>query len=128
MNQAGHEDGRTVADDGDEVVGFLRPAGPGQTDPDRRTWQLVMTCHGGLEHVTREVQADMARLLDLDPSVSHLTLEVGEHRIHIARDWPSGRMEEADMLLGRILGSGNVSAIVVHDRAGSPPRRIAADD
>ena len=36
------------------------------------TWQLVMTGHD-LRHVTLDTQADMARLLDLDPSISHLT-------------------------------------------------------
>jgi hypothetical protein len=66
----------------------------------------------------------MARLLDLDPSVSHLTVEVGDDRIHVARDWPSDRMEEADDLIDRITTSG-VSAIVVYDRNGKPPRRVA---
>jgi hypothetical protein len=56
------------------------------TDDDRaRTWQLVMVGHG-LDRVTPQAQADMARLLDLDPSISHLTVEVGEDLIHVARD------------------------------------------
>lgn len=91
-----------------------------------RTWQLVMTGHG-LHRVGREAQADMAHLLDLDPSISHLTVEVGEDRIHVARDWPSDRMAEADNLVERIAASG-VSAIVVHGRNGAPPRRVSADD
>lgn len=93
---------------------------------DLRTWQLVMV-GDGLHRVGREAQADIARLLDLDPSISHLTVELGEDRIHVARDWPSDRMEEADRLTASILASG-VSAIVVHGRHGEPPRRVSADD
>src|SRR3546814_8333883 len=48
-------------------------------DDRTRTWQLVMT-GDDLRHVTLETQADMARLLDLDPSLSHLTLEIGDDR------------------------------------------------
>ena len=55
-----------------------------------------------LHRITPDAQADMARLLDLNPSISHLTVEVGDGRIHIARDWPSDRMEEADRLIDRI--------------------------
>lgn len=58
-------------------------------DDRTRTWQLVMTGHD-LRHVTLDTQADMARLLDLNPSISHLTLEIGDDRVHVARDWPSG--------------------------------------
>lgn len=57
-------------------------------DENARTWQLVMT-GDGLHRVTPQAQADMARLFNLDPSVSHLTVEVGDGRIHVARDWPS---------------------------------------
>ncbi|MBW6533166.1 hypothetical protein KZ820_20675 [Sphingomonas sp. RRHST34] len=89
-----------------------------------RTWQLVMTGHG-LEHVTPQAQADMARLLDLDPTISHLTIEVDGDSIHVARDWPSNRIEEADALIDRIAGSG-LFAITVHDRGGKPPRRVTA--
>src|SRR3546814_3990403 len=53
-------------------------------DDRTRTWQLVMTGHN-LQHVTLGTQADMARLLDLNPSISHLTLEIGDDRVHIAR-------------------------------------------
>ena len=91
-------------------------------DDRTRTWQLVLTGHD-LRHVTLDIQADMARLLDLDPSISHLTVEVGDNSIHVARDWPSDRMEEADRLIDRIAASG-VSAIVVHDGNGKPPRRV----
>ena len=91
-------------------------------DDPARTWQLVMT--GNVLHrITPDAQADMARLLDLDPSISHLTVEVGDDRIHVARDWPSDQMEEADRLIGRIVASG-VSAIVVHGRNGELPRRV----
>src|SRR3546814_9489129 len=79
-------------------------------DDRTRTWQLVMTGHN-LQHVTLGTQADMARLLDLNPSISHLTLEIGDDRVHIARDWPSDQYEEADRLIDRIAASG-VSAIV----------------
>lgn len=89
---------------------------------DTRTWQLVMV-GDGLHRVTAEAQAAMARLLDLDPSISHLTVEVGEDHIHIARDWPSDRMEEADRLIDRIAASG-VTAIVVHGPNDEPPRRV----
>lgn len=93
-------------------------------DDPARTWQLVMTGNA-LHRITPDAQADMARLLDLDPSISHLTVEVGDDRVHVARDWPSDRMEEADRLIDRIAASG-VSAIVVHDRNGEPPRRMAS--
>ena len=42
-----------------------------QRDDRARTWQLVMTGNS-LHRVTSEAQPDMARLLDLDPSISHL--------------------------------------------------------
>lgn len=93
-----------------------------QRDDRARTWQLVMTGNG-LHRIAPETQVDMARLLDLDPTISHLTVEVGDDHIHVARDWPSDRMEEADHLIDRIAASG-VSAIVVHDRNGKPPRRM----
>jgi 3-methyladenine DNA glycosylase/8-oxoguanine DNA glycosylase len=95
-------------------------------DETARTWQLVMT-GDGLHRVTPQAQADMARLFDLDPSVSHLTVEVGDDRIHVARDWPSDRMEEAERLIDRIVASG-VSAIVVHARNGEPSRRVASGE
>ena len=60
-----------------------------------------MTGHD-LRHITPETQADMARLLDLDPSISHLTLEIGDDRVHVARDWPSDQYEEAGRLIDRI--------------------------
>lgn len=95
-----------------------------QRDDRAWTWQLVMTGNG-LHRITSEAQADMARLLDLDPSVSHLTVEIGDDRIHVARDWPSDRLEEADSLIDGIAASG-VSAIVIHPRNGEPPRRVTA--
>ncbi|TCP82178.1 hypothetical protein C8J42_1236 [Sphingomonas sp. PP-CE-1A-559] len=93
-------------------------------DETARTWQLVMTGHA-LDHVTPEAQADMARLLDLDSSISHLTLEIGDNRVHVARDWPSNQYEEADRLIDRIAVSG-VSAIVVHNENGKAPRRVTS--
>src|SRR3546814_12264520 len=81
-------------------------------DDRTSTWQLVMT-GDDLRHVTLETQADMARLLDLDPSISHLTLEIGDDRVYVARDWPSEQYEEADRLIAIIVASG-VSPIVVH--------------
>lgn len=93
---------------------------------DTRTWQLVMV-GDGLHRISSDAQADMARLLDLDPSISHLTVEVGDDRVHIARDWPSDRLEEADRLINRIAASG-VSAIVVHNRNGDPPCRRTAGE
>ncbi|WP_157410348.1 hypothetical protein [Sphingobium xenophagum] len=57
-------------------------------DDRTRTWQLIMTGND-LRRVTLDTQADMARLLDLDPSISHLTLEIGDVSVHVARDWPS---------------------------------------
>jgi hypothetical protein len=95
-------------------------------DDRTRTWQLVMTGHD-LHRITPEAQADMARLLDLDPSISHLTVEVGDVSVHVARDWPSDRMEEADRLIDRIAASG-VSAIVVHDRNGNHHAVTAVND
>jgi hypothetical protein len=93
---------------------------------DTRTWQLVMV-GDGLHRITAEAQADMARLLDLDPAISHLTVEVGDASVHVARDWPSDRMEEADCLIDRIAASG-VSAIIVHDRNGKPSRRVTTGE
>ena len=87
-----------------------------------RTWQLVMT-GDDLQHITPEIQADMARLLDLDPSISHLTLEIGDDRVQVARDWPSDQYEEVSRLIDRIAASG-VSAVVVHNGNGKPPRRV----
>ncbi|MGW8281646.1 hypothetical protein ACWGK7_19420 (plasmid) [Sphingomonas aurantiaca] len=95
-------------------------------DDRTRTWQLIMT-GDDLGHVTLDTQADMARLLDLDPSISHLTLEIGDDRIHVARDWPSDQYEQAGRLIDRIAASG-VSAIVVHDRNGNPPRRVTTGE
>lgn len=95
-------------------------------DENARTWQLVMT-GDGLDRVTPQTQADMARLLDLDPSISHLTVEVGDDHIHVARDWPSDRIEEADRLIDRIAASG-VSAIVVHDGNGKTPCRVTTGE
>ncbi len=77
----------------------------------------------GLDRIAPETQADMARLLDLDPSISHLSVEVGDDHIHVARDWPSDRLEEADRLIDRIAAS-SASTIVVHDRNGKPQRRV----
>src|SRR3546814_13063220 len=91
-------------------------------DDRTRTWQLVMT-GDDLRHVTLETQADMARLLDLDPSISHLTLELGDDRVHVARDWPGDQYEEADRLIDRIVPSG-VCAIARHDGHGKPPRPL----
>ena len=76
-----------------------------QRDDPARTWQLVMTGNG-LHRITPEAQADMARLLDLDPSISHLTLEIGDVSVHVARDWPSDQYEEAGCLIDRIAASG----------------------
>jgi len=95
-------------------------------DDRTRTWQLIMTGHD-LRHVTPDVQTDMARLLDLDPSISHLTLEIGDVSVHVARDWPSDQYEEAGRLIDRIAASG-VSVIVVHDRNGKPPRRVTTGE
>ena len=95
-------------------------------DDRTRTWQLIMTGHD-LRHITLDTQADMARLLDLDPSISHLTLEIGDMSVHVARDWPSDQYEEAGCLIDRIAASG-VSAIVVHDRDGKPPRRVTTGE
>lgn len=97
-----------------------------QRDDPARTWQLVITGNA-LHRITSEAQADMARLLDLDPSISHLTVEVGDDSIHVARDWPSDRMEEADRLIDSIAASG-VSGIVVHGRNGEPPRRVTVGE
>lgn len=93
---------------------------------DTRTWQLVMV-GDGLHRITAEARADIALLLDLNPAISHLTVEFGDASVHVARDWPSDRMEEADRLIDRIAASG-VSAIVVHDRNGKPPRRVTTGE
>ena len=77
-------------------------------DDRTRTWQLIMT-GDDLRHVTLETQADMARLLDFDPSISHLTLEIGDDRVHVARDWPSDQYEEADRLIDQL---GEPSSVI----------------
>jgi len=91
-------------------------------DSDERTWQLIMTGHG-LEHVTAQARADMTRLLDLDLTISHLTIEVDGNSIHVARYWSSSRTAEIDSLVERIAGSG-VSTVIIHDRTGKPPKRV----
>jgi hypothetical protein len=96
------------------------------TADTERTWQLVMSGHG-LGHITAQAQADMARLLDLMPSITHLTIETRADTIHVARDWPSDRMEEADSLIDRIARSDGITAVVVHETDDDPPRRIAHD-
>ena len=95
-------------------------------DNAARTWQLVMV-GDSLHRITAEAQADMARLFDLDPSISHLTLEIDGDRVHVARDWPSDQYEEADRLIDRIAASG-VSAIIVHDGNGKPSRRVTTGE
>lgn len=97
-----------------------------QRDDRAHTWQLVMIGNG-LHRITPQAQADMVRLLDLDPSISHLTVEIGSESIHVARDWSSDRLEEADRLIDRIAASG-VSAIVIHDRKGKPTRRVTTGE
>ncbi len=93
--------------------------------PDERSWQLAMSGHG-LEHVTAELRHDMAHLLDLLPSVSHLTIDTDDGAIHVARDWPSDRIGNADRLAARIAQGQGISAIVVHDRDGETRRINAA--
>src|SRR3546814_11882082 len=56
-------------------------------DDRTRTWQLIMT-GDDLRPVTLETPADMARLPDFDPSLSHLTPEIGHDRVPLDRDWP----------------------------------------
>src|SRR3546814_11963570 len=74
-------------------------------DDRTRTWPLIMT-GDDLRHVTLETQADMARLLDFAPSISHLTLDIGDDRVHVPRDWPRAHSAEADRLLARIAPPG----------------------
>ncbi len=92
-----------------------------------RTWQLAMFGHG-LEHLSPATQADMERLLDLMPTLSHLTVEVGNDHIHVTRDWPSDRMEKAERLLRRIAASGSISAIVIPSVDGAPARCVTIGD
>ncbi|MEK9213206.1 hypothetical protein [Sphingomonas sp. 2378] len=91
-----------------------------------RTWQLAMSGHG-LEHVTADTRHDMERLLDLMPGITHLTVEVGNDRIHVMRGWPSDRMAEAENLLRRIASADGILAIVVPGANGVASRRITAD-
>src|SRR3546814_21004628 len=87
-------------------------------DDTARTWQLVMV-GDSLHRITTEAQADMARLLDLDPSISHLTLEIGDDRVNAALDWPIDQYEKADRLIVRHT-SADVYAVVVQDhKSGS---------
>src|SRR3546814_11473367 len=90
-------------------------------DDRTRTWQLVMT-GDDLRHVTLETQADMARLLDLDPSISHLTPEIGDDSVHVARDWPSDQHEEAHRL-DDIISSSDECAPVRHQAPVKPDTR-----
>jgi len=103
-----------------------RVAIDGKQAVSERTWQLGMFGYG-LKHVTSDACNDMARLLDLMPSVTHLTIEVGDDRIHVTRDWSSDRMEEAERLIDRIARSGGITAVVVPETGDDPPRRIAHD-
>src|SRR3546814_15857464 len=63
-------------------------------DDRTRTWQLIMT-GDDLRHVTLETQAEMARLLDFDPSISHLPLQLGADRVHVPRARPRPTYEAA---------------------------------
>lgn len=105
----------------DDVAAGAWPHSP---DPqqDKRTWQIVLT-GDGVPHITRAAMLDMDRLLDLDPAISHLEIEIGDKSVHVARDWPSDRFEDADRLIHHIAGSG-ITAVTVHDRTGKPPRRV----
>ena len=75
-------------------------------------------------NVTIEAHDDTARLLHLMPSIADLTIEVGENRIHIVRNWPSDQLLEADRLLAAIAGSRGITAIVVPATGNDPPRRV----
>ena len=80
-----------------------------------RSWQVIMT--GNLtDPASFELVADLGRLLDLRPDLSHLTLDTDDGGIHVARDWPSDRMEEADELLARIEAAPGVRAVTLHGR------------
>lgn len=90
--------------DGEHIVG----------SPDERSWQLAMS-GDGLEHVTTGLRHDMACLLDLLPSVSHLTLETDSGTLHVARDWSSHRTSEAERLATRIGGCDGITAVVARE-------------
>lgn len=62
----------------------------------------------GHERLPVEAQNALARLLDPRPSLTQPNIETDSGMLHIARDWPSSRMEESDALLTWI---GNVSGI-----------------
>lgn len=102
--------------DGEHIIG----------SPDERSWQLAMS-GDSLDHVTADVRHDIARLFDLLPSVSHLTLETDAGFVHVARDWPSNQMEDADRLTARIVRRDCIAAIVVHD-CDTGARRVTGRD
>ena len=102
--------------DGEHILG----------SPDERSWQLAMS-GDSLDHVTADIRHDMARLLDLLPSASHLTLETNAGSVDVARDWPSNQMEDANRLTARIVRRDCIAAIIVHDR-NTGARRITSRD
>lgn len=87
------------------------------------TRQLAMFGNG-LKHVTTEAHDDTVRLLHLMPSITHLTIGVGDNRIRLGRDWPSDRLLEADRLIAHIAGSAGNTAIFAPATGNDPPRRV----
>ncbi len=94
-------------------------------DDGKRSWQLVMT--GDLPGpLTPELIADLTRLLDLRPDLTCLDLATDTGGVHVARDWSSDKVDEADELEHRIATATGVHGLTLHPRNAPPaPPRTA---
>lgn len=98
--------------------------GRGTGDGERRSWQLVMT--GDLpDPLSPDLIADLTRLLDLRPDLACLDLETDAGGIHVARDWPSDKVDEAAELERRIAAAPGVRGLALHPRK-APPASLGA--
>lgn len=94
-------------------------------DDERRSWQLVMT--GDLpDPLSPELIADLTRLLDLRPDLACLDLETDAGGVHVARDWPSDKVDEVTELKNRIASAPGVRGLTLHPRKAPPAPSGAA--
>jgi len=67
-----------------------------------------------------ELVADLTRLLDLCPDLACLDLETDTGGIHVARDWPSDKVDEVAKLECRIAAAPGVRGLALHPRKTPP--------
>lgn len=99
----------------------ITPAAPyperGYANPPR-SWQVITTGQN-LDRVTPAVVADLGRLLDLRTDIGFITLETDLGAVHVARDWHSDYVEEANDLLARIEVAPGMNGLTLHTRVGA---------